>query len=340
MKKILSFVLLAAATCYAVSSFAQEETKYADLFKQEPVQSKWQHDSEYARWSVGVNFGLPFFAGDFKSLAYDETYWGIMADMQVGYQITPTIGTRLSFGYAQNKAGAYKHRDFLIGEDAYMIYGPKAPASAMASKDLYSKIRMWSVGFNIEINVNNLFSFPTRERRWTVLASPGIYLQKFNSKLYTMEGGNRFATKLWTPYGIGLGGDVALRFKASKCIDLQLRAGMNWINNSKFDGIESSTVHNHNTVSHVGIGMVWKIGARHHKKDALMYAYPRYRAPKPAQVPEAIVIVKEVKRDTIVINVPKQEAAPIVVSTPEAWPLPSVYFQRGSAEIDFDKYAV
>lgn len=70
--------------------------------------------------------------------------------------------------------------------------------------------------------------------------------------------GNRFADKLSNKVNLGLGGDVALRYRINKHLDAQLKGGMMWINNNKFDGIKTICNCKRNTMFTAQVGLVWK----------------------------------------------------------------------------------
>lgn len=301
-------------------------------------QTRKEYYNQYARWSFGGNIGIPFFAGDFQSNAYDKLYWGIMADLQGAYQFTPIVGARLTLGYAQGRTGAKDfEQDYSLDRFGWGDYRAVPLQESMFYKDLYSKVRVINFTLHADINLNNLIRpVPVGERRWTVTLSPGIYFQKFYPDVFTKQGGHHFASEHFNPLTVSLGGDAILRWKAGRAIDLQARWGINWIHQNVFDGVATYRPRdNQNFMMHFSLGVVWKIGARHKKKDALMYA-PRYYAPPAADpAPQGRVI------DTVVVKCEPQvvEAAPRVVEKKVLGYLPTVHFVRGSAELDSAKYA-
>ena len=98
-------------------------------------------------------------------------------------------------------------------------------------------------------------------------------MQKFSTEVEEKGSGNRFADKLSNKVNLGLGGDVALRYRINKHLDAQLKGGMMWINNNKFDGIKTICNCKRNTMFTAQVGLVWKIGnGKSGKKDNIMYA--------------------------------------------------------------------
>lgn len=325
-KRIFTLLLILPLLCSTTMTVAAKEKTKG---------SRWGYYNEYSRWSLGANIGFPFFAGDFKSFSEDKTYWGVTSGLQLGYQLTPTWGLSLSAAYAQNKAGAKGYElDYMLGPNGYSYYGQTLPEGYAYYKDLYSEIKMFNFGLNVDINVLNLF-WPAQNssRRWAVLASPGVYLQKFSPRVYNKADDKRFTTtNLDNSVNFGLGGDLAVRFKASRTIDIQLKGGMIWIDNNKFDGIETVCNRKYNTMVTTTLGVVWKIGGQ--KNDHLMYASPY--APVSYPDPEPVKEVVKTVRDTVVVV--RVEPAP-EVEVKEMPVLPSVHFTRGSADLDAQENA-
>lgn len=138
--------------------------------------------------------------------------------------------------------------------------------------DIYTKVKYFTLGLHGDFNVNNFFG-KKELRRWTVLLSPAVYLQKFSPELYKKEDDKRFDTssKLDNNMNFGLGGEIALRYRAGKHVDLQLKSGMAWIANNNFDGVATCCTSKYNWLANLSVGVVWKIG-NNKKKENLMYA--------------------------------------------------------------------
>ena len=239
--------------------------------------------------------------------------------------------------YAANKAGSRDYEDdFILMPNAETYYNVDFPEGAKYYKELRSDIRMWNFGLNFEVNMFNLFRRSDGNRRWALLVAPGIYMQKFSTEVEEKGSGNRFADKLSNKVNLGLGGDVALRYRINKHLDAQLKGGMMWINNNKFDGIKTICNCKRNTMFTAQVGLVWKIGnGKSGKKDNIMYA--------PGYLPmwkRATKTVTKVVHDTIYIEQKVLEKSPEVVVC-KGFPkdLPAVYFERGKWKLDTDKYA-
>ena len=185
--------------------------------------------------------------------------------------------------------------------------------------------------------MNNFFG--TKEmRRWTVVLSPAVYLQKFSPKLYVKEDDKRFDTSstLDNDVNLGLGGDLALRYRAGKYIDLQLKSGVAWISNNNFDGVATCCTTKYNWLANLSVGVVWKIG-NNKKRENLMYAAPVILPTKEETRP----VVKEEQKPVVKKEEQPMENVVRVVETVEkAFPvLPTIHFKRNLAVIDTVRYA-
>ena len=325
MKKLLlSFCLLILLSSLSVQ--AQKKQVYND----------------FSRWSLGGTGGISVFRGDMISFSADKTYIGVQGGLQLGYQFTPTFGLSLTADMGQGKGSAKEwEKAFKIYSNGESYYGTEPETGFAYYNDIYTKINYFTLGLHGDFNVNNFFG-KKELRRWTVLLSPAVYLQKFSPKLYKKEDDKRFDTSstLDNDVNLGLGGDIVLRYRASKHIDLQLKSGVAWIANNNFDGVATCCTSKYNWLANLSVGVIWKIG-NNKKRENLMYATARSVAPVILPVKEETrPVVKEEQKPVVkqeektVENVVKVEAGE------KAFPvLPTVHFKRNSAIIDTVRYA-
>ena len=298
--------------------------------------------NDFSRWSLGVNGGISAFRGDMISFSADKTYIGVQGGLQLGYQFTPTFGLSLTADMGQGKGSAKKwEKAFKIYPNGESYYGTEPEAGFAYYNDIYAKIKYFTLGLHGDFNVNNFFG-KKELRRWTVLLSPAVYLQKFSPKLYKKEDDKRFDTSstLDNDVNLGLGGDIALRYRASKYIDLQLTSGVAWIANNNFDGVATCCTSTYNWLANLSVGVVWKIG-NNKKKENLMYATARSVAPVILPVKEETrSVVKEEQKPVVKQEEKTVENVVKVETTEKTFPvLPTVHFKRNSAVIDTDRYA-
>ena len=305
------------------------------------AQKKQVYD-DFSRWSLGVNGGISAFRGDMISFSADKTYIGGQGGLQLGYQFTPTFGLSLTADMGQGKGSAKEwEKGFKIYPNGESYYGTEPEAGFAYYNDIYAKIKYFTLGLHGDFNVNNFFG-KKELRRWTVLLSPAVYLQKFSPKLYKKEDDKRFDTSstLDNDVNLGLGGDIALRYRASKHIDLQLKSGVAWIANNNFDGVATCCTSKYNWLANLSVGVVWKIG-NNKKKENLMYAAARSVAPVILPVKEETrSVVKEEQKPVVKQEEKTVENVVKVETTEKTFPvLPTVHFKRNSAVIDTDRYA-
>ena len=334
LKYIIAGFCLAALP--GMEAMAQEVVKVDDPWKDYPDKKTLYKD--YSRWSIGVNIGMPFYAGDFRSVSRGNNNWaGYMFGLQGSYQFNPIFGARLSVDYGSNRAGSQRYEDdFVLLPNGNTYYNVDFPEGGSYYKDLYSSVHSWNFGLNAEVNLLNLFRRSDGDRRWAVVLAPGIYLQKFSSTVKNRSNDEQFADKLDNKVNLGLGGDLAVRYRINHNFDVQLKGGMIWINNKDFDGINSINTTKHNSMVTAQVGLIWKVGnSKGRKKDNIMYA--------PGYLPmwkRATKTVTKVVHDTIYIEQKVLEKSPEVVVC-KGFPkdLPAVYFERGKWKLDTDKYA-
>ncbi len=334
LKYIIAGFCLAALP--GMEAMAQEVVKVDDPWKDYPDKKTLYKD--YSRWSIGVNIGMPFYAGDFRSVSRGNNNWaGYMFGLQGSYQFNPIFGARLSVDYGSNRAGSQRYEDdFVLLPNGNTYYNVDFPEGGSYYKDLYSSVHSWNFGLNAEVNLLNLFRRSDGDRRWAVVLAPGIYLQKFSSTVKNRSNDEQFADKLNNKVNLGLGGDLAVRYRINHNFDVQLKGGMIWINNQDFDGINSINTTKHNSMVTAQVGLIWKVGnSKGRKKDNIMYA--------PGYLPmwkRATKTVTKVVHDTIYIEQKVLEKSPEVVVC-KGFPkdLPAVYFERGKWKLDTDKYA-
>lgn len=334
LKYIIAGFCLAALP--GMEAMAQEVVKVDDPWKDYPDKKTLYKD--YSRWSIGVNIGMPFYAGDFRSVSRGNNNWaGYMFGLQGSYQFNPIFGARLSVDYGSNRAGSQRYEDdFVLLPNGNTYYNVDFPEGGSYYKDLYSSVHSWNFGLNAEVNLLNLFRRSDGDRRWAVVLAPGIYLQKFSSTVKNRSNDEQFADKLGNKVNLGLGGDLAVRYRINHNFDVQLKGGMIWINNQDFDGINSINTTKHNSMVTAQVGLIWKVGnSKGRKKDNIMYA--------PGYLPmwkRATKTVTKVVHDTIYIEQKVLEKSPEVVVC-KGFPkdLPAVYFERGKWKLDTDKYA-
>ena len=312
------------------------------LFSLSVRAQKKQVYNDFSRWSLGVNGGISAFRGDMISFPADKTYIGVQGGLQLGYQFTPTFGLSLTADMGQGKGSAKKwEKAFKIYPNGESYYGTEPATGFAYYNDIYTKIKYFTLGLHGDFNVNNFFG-KKELRRWTVLLSPAVYLQKFSPKLYKKEDDKRFDTSstLDNDVNLGLGGDIALRYRASKYIDLQLKSGVAWIANNNFDGVATCCTSKYNWLANLSVGVVWKIG-NNKKKENLMYATARSVAPVILPVKEETrSVVKEEQKPVVKQEEKTVENVVKVETTEKTFPvLPTVHFKRNSAVIDADRYA-
>jgi outer membrane protein OmpA-like peptidoglycan-associated protein len=300
-------------------------------------------NSEYSRWSIGVNVGSPFYWGDFKSFSADKDYYGLDGGLQLTYQVSSLLGITFSGDYGTNKTGnrAYA-KNYLLDKKGYTYYTPQSATTATYGT-LYGKTRHLSLGLGVDINLLRLLT-SNPNRRFAILLTPTAWVQKFSSDIYKLSDDSKFTDgSMEQSWHMALGGSLSLRYRASKTIDLQLKNTFAYIYNNKFDGIETDLVTRQNYMWIPQLGIVFKLGntQKSGKIDNMLY-YGKREAPAPVVEPqtepakeEAVVIAEQPKPEP-----QKEEPQPIVEKAKEEIPtLPILYFSFNRWDIQTETQA-
>ncbi|WP_036791435.1 MULTISPECIES: OmpA family protein [Porphyromonas] len=345
---------------------AQAQTK-EELIKEEALKIKKEIKQNYSNWSIGIYGGLPFTqGGDMATLAHDKIHFGYMGGLQLGYQFNPFFGLSLTGQYGNAPAGAKKEEmQYRVMPNGQTFYGDmsKAPAESMLFKDVYSKIVHMGGGLHFDFNVAPLFA-PGANRKVALILSPAVYAYKFSPTLHKVSDNAKFNTSdLKNDLTLALGGDLDFRVRASKHVDVMLKAGTAWIqNNNNFDGIDNTgTKLRYGVVGQVALGVVYKIGNTN-KEDNILYApvgsaikkmatdrvNERLEAERIArEKAEAERLAREKAEAEAAARKRAEEEAARRKAEEEArlaalaavkFDLPTVHFNRGSHRIDVRKY--
>ncbi|WP_081963862.1 OmpA family protein [Porphyromonas cangingivalis] len=348
---------LAATLAFSSVAFAQtnEEIKMeADKIRQEIKK-------DYSHWTIGIYGGLPFYQGaDMATLGHEKTHFGYVGGLQIGYQFNPFFGISLTGQYGKGDAGYKKGEDvFRVKPDGMVTLDTNG---SMKFSEVYASIPHMSAGLHFDFNIAPIFS-SSANRKVAVILSPAAYVQKFMPELKKISDKAVYSNpKIGQDLTFSFGGDLDIRFRASKHLDLLLKGGAAWIsNNPSHDGInhEAYTKLKHAVVGQVGLGLIYKIG-NSDKVDNIIYAptartINKMAAERVAARLEAERIAKE-KAEAERLAREKAEAERIAREKAEAERrrleeeaarqaqkvevnLPSIHFVRGSAVVNKKKYA-
>lgn len=220
---------------------------------------------DFSRWALGINVGMPFFEGDFSSYRAHRNrdfYFGWMAGVQATYQLSPAFGLSLTADYGQNNAGSPLYgKRYLMSSQGIVYHVPQDGITTKKWMDLYQKTQMFSAGLHLDINLNRIFT--RRPNLVNVILSPGVYGQYFNSEILNKDDEKKYVTEeLSKNWSLGLGGDLAVRFRVSPVVDLQLKGTARWINDKLFDNIDNQIKAKDNWMWGGQAGILFKLGGK------------------------------------------------------------------------------
>lgn len=330
-------LIIALLSLMPVASFAQN---LSEAEKHQANMNRKEVYADYDRWSIGLNGGISALWGDFSTFSDEKFYLSPIGSVSVSLQATPLIGFTLEGYIGYNKIGSLSgNNDYYLNTNGF--YSPTATdpldGSALAQyKDLYSKVKLYQGRIGVDINLNNLFCRSNGDRKWTVILSPSYYLQYYRPTVYQKSNDKRYTTRdLFYQNNSAIGGELALRYRASRIIDLQLKGGSAYGFNKKFDGIAGEK--HRNVLAYVQAGVVFKLNGPT-KTDNLLYA-PTVPVEKSSTIKPTnttVQTVTEYVHDTVYVDkvVTKTE----YVNVGSNW-LPAIRFVRGSSDIDEERNA-
>ena len=305
-------------------------------------EARRQYYNNYGHWSLGLNGGLSALFGDFSTFSDEKFYPAPIGSASVSYQMNPTVGFTLEGYYSHNQLGALSsNKDEYLNTNGFKADGPTDPltgAAFLKYGELYSKVTLWQGRVGLDLNLSNMFggNRGERMRKVTLLFSPSYYFQYYRPRVYRKSDDGRYTSRnLFYQVNNGVGAEVALRFRANRFVDFQLKGGGVYGFNKKFDGIAGDK--KTNILAYAQAGITFKLNGKT-KRDNILYAVT------PAYVPEMNLSGHcgkgcTVVHDTIYIDrVVEKEVVREVVK--HVATLPSIGFRRGHAEIDQTKYAL
>lgn len=341
MKKLNLLVLIIAVLLPTIVSAQKNEDN------EQINESRRKYYYNYDRWSIGVNGGVSALWGDFSTFSEDKTYLSPIGGLQVSLQVNPYIGFSVEGSIGKNRISA-------IGDNASEYLNPNGYHSPTATdgytnmnflqyNDLYADVDVYQGRLGLDLNLNNIFvgNNGDRLRKLSIIFSPSYYLQYYRPKVYKKSDNSRYTNRdLHYQNTSGLGGELALRFRASRIIDFQVKGGGVYGFNEKFDGIAGAN--SNNTMAYVQAGIIFKLNGKT-KRDNLIYAAtPKYVPIVEMEGAEKVMKAKEptvierVIRDTVYVdrnvNNIDTEAIKIVGA------IPYVSFERGKSVMDEIKY--
>lgn len=175
-------------------------------------------------------------------------------------------------------------------------------------------------------------------RKLSVIFSPSYYLQYFRPTVYKKSDDTRYTNRdLHYENTSGVGGELAVRFRASRIVDFQVKGGGVYGFNEKFDGVAGDN--SNNIMAYVQAGVIFKLNGKT-KRDNLIYAAtPKYVPMVEMVETQRVVDAKEptvierVIHDTVYVDRYVEKETVEIVGA-----IPYVSFERGKSVIDEIKY--
>lgn len=210
-------------------------------------------------WYIGREICMPIFFGNLKTQLHHQKPASLQYGLSIGYKLHRFFRLELSVDYGNSRLTARPaDREHLLDRHG-KTHLETSSSGTVPYSQIYTQLKYAGAGIHIPFNLSRLFSRQSDPHRLTILLSPGISVNRYKSKLrlkYFHQ--NWLSPKIH--WSFDLGTDLLLRYALSNRIDFQLRSGIKYISNKKFDGLSTSSPHNTSYVWTSGISLLYKFG--------------------------------------------------------------------------------
>lgn len=212
-------------------------------------------------WYIGREFCMPIFYGNLKTQLKDQQPISLQYGLSAGYKLHRLFDLELSIDYGSSRLTA-RTADYNYSLDKHGETYPTVQTSGTVPySQIYSLLKYAGVGLHAPFNLNRLFFHRPKPYRLSFLLSPGISVNRYKSKIRL-----KYSHQTWLSpqvhWSFDLGIDLLIRYNLSKRIDFQLRSGIKYISNKKFDGLSTPSPHNTSYAWTSGISLLYKFGKK------------------------------------------------------------------------------
>lgn len=212
-------------------------------------------------WYIGREACMPIFFGNLRTYLQEQHPISLQYGLSGGYQLHRFFGLELSVDYGNSRLTS-RPADHTYSLDKYgQTYSTPQIPGTIPYTTIYSLLKYAGLGIHIPFNLNHLFFHQSKAERLTLFLSPHCSVNRYKSKIRLKH----FHQSWLSPqvhWSFDLGADLLLRYTISNRIDFQLRSGIKYISNKKFDGLSISFPHNTSYVWSSGISLLYKFGKK------------------------------------------------------------------------------
>ncbi len=328
--KNFRIILLSAFVLLSVSAFSQNETNK----NVEPAQT----ENLIKPWFFGVKGNVPLAKSTFESYSFIDEKIGYGGGLFVGYNFNPIFGVELFGGYSNVYLGHHASCAYWMDSEGnkHHFLGDPMPATGQKYEDLYVNTTAINVGLKLNIDLLQVVK-KKYDRRLMFHISPMVGMSFYNANVNTLAGDKLFYASP-NLSSIIVGGELALGYRITSNISVQLYSNMNWYLCNRIDGVNDPT-HAGNYLIETGLKFTFHFGGNKgskKSKSAPVYVeQPKETVvePQPAPVVEEVV---EVVEEPVVEE--KKEVVIVPVIAPEDLVLETIYFGQDQAYIPNTEY--
>lgn len=210
-------------------------------------------------WYIGREVCMPIFFGNLKTQLQDQHPSSLQYGLSGGYKLYRFLDIELSLDYGNSRLTA-RSADYGYYLDRHgKTYSTAQIPGTVSYSQIYSQLKYAGIGIHAPLHLNHFLFQQSKHYRLTLLLSPCLAINRYKSKIRL-----KYSDQTWLPsqihWSFELSTDLLLRYNLSKRIDFQLRTGIKYITNKKFDGLSAHHPHNTSYVWTSGLSLLYKFG--------------------------------------------------------------------------------
>ena len=192
-----------------------------------------QGDSrDYERgWYAGLSGGTSFGQATFRSITESKTHVGAQFGVFGGYQFSRLFSVEALATMGGQKQTSLDCDPYWLSTDGVRTFAPVFSKQGNYYRDLEVKTQWMRLGLQANFDVLSLLTKPTT--RWSVTLSPQVSAVTTRTKHLATGYDNEFDRQ----WHLGLGGQVAVGYRITNAIGLQLYGGITCLTGDRFDNI-------------------------------------------------------------------------------------------------------
>lgn len=192
--------------------------------------------SQKSHWYVAVAGGTSLGQATFRSLADADSHWGILLGVSGGCQVNRLLGIEVSFTAGRQSQTALDCDPYWLSDYGERYFAPVIDELGHYYRDLRARTTWERLA--LQANFDVLAAMTANNSCWSLNVSPQLSAVTTQTKHLAEDYDHEFDRQ----WHLGLGGQVALGYRLSTAVSMQLYGGITCLTGGRFDNIP---VHGH-----------------------------------------------------------------------------------------------